>query len=145
MPNITKKQKIWSNSYLELYHFPKQYCGLFIAINDYIPIESFKTAFNKAAEIAQKNNWKYFIFDKSNLTVFHQPSMEWYYTEWKKQLLKIGLSKHYKILPKEDWFKISVEAGKEEIKTKYPNFDFNSFEVIYVENIMDAIESIELK
>jgi hypothetical protein len=61
--------------------------------------------------------------------------MEWYYTEWKKELLKLGLSQHYKILPPIPWFKTSVDAGIAEIKTNHPSFDFSKIQVTYINSI----------
>ena len=110
-----------------------------MASAEYIPIEDFKEAFTKAAEIAEQKKWCGFIFDKTALTTFHQPSMEWYYTTWKQQLLTFGLNKHYKILPTMPWFKTSVDAGLEEIKAKHPNFDFTQIEVNYIDSIDDLL------
>ncbi|MAC96616.1 MAG: hypothetical protein CMC96_14070 [Flavobacteriales bacterium] len=142
MINQSENEIIWSNDFLKLHNIPNKSCGLFVATKEYIPIESFKNAFEKAAVFAKQNNWQNFIFDKRNLTVFHQPSMEWYYTTWKKELASSGLTRHFKILPKENWFKASVEAGKDEIKSKYPNFNFDAFEVKYVDNVDEALSQI---
>lgn len=142
MTTKLENNPIWTNDFLELYTFSKENCGLFVCKTDYIPIEAFKSAFNQAVKFAADHNWKYFIFDKSNLNTFHQPSMEWYYTTWKMELLEIGIKTHFKILPKEPWFKTSVEAGIVEIKEKHPNFDFSSFSVIYVSNIDEALLQI---
>lgn len=138
----SKHEVIWSNDFLSLYTFADCNCGMFKATAEYIPIESFKTAFDQAARFAKDNKWKYFIFDKRNLNVFHQPSMEWYYTIWKKELLQYGVSTHFKILPKEEWFKKSVEAGKNEIKEKHPDFDFTAFDVNYVDNVDEALAQL---
>lgn len=145
MTNILGHTPIWSNDYLALYTFSEKQCGLFISKTEYILIEHFKNAFDQALIYAKSNNWNYFIFDKSNLNVFHQPSMEWYYTTWKKQLLNLGVKTHFKILPKEPWFKASVEAGLVEIKEKHPDFDFSAFKVIYVSNIDEALLKISAK
>jgi len=110
---------------------------------EYIPIEIFKESFLKIARAAKDRHWNSFIFDKSALTTFHQPSMEWYYTEWKKMLTENGLNVHYKILPPLKWFERSVEAGKHEITKKHPDFDFTIFSVHYVSDLDEAINSIK--
>lgn len=132
-------ENIWENDFVLIGSIDNSNAGFAKAKQSYIPIESFKTAFGKAYGYSKERNWKKFIFDKSNLNVFHQPSMEWYYTNWKKDLVDIGLTKHYKILPNEDWFKSSVKAGIAEIKLKYPEFDFNQFTVDYINKIEEAI------
>lgn len=65
--------------------------------------------------------------------------MEWYYTEWKQDLIKLGISTHYKILPEEAWFKVSVEAGIKDIKGKYPEVDFSSFTVKYIDSLEEVL------
>jgi len=132
---------LWKNDFVELRETADGRSGIAIATSNYIPIESFKEAFEKAENLAQDKEWNAFIFDKSNLDTFHQPSMEWYYTEWKKALSASGLHKHFKILPNIPWFKTSVEAGISEIKANYPDFDFSTFTVEYVEDLGSAIEA----
>lgn len=143
MNNQSENEVIWSNDFLKLHNIANKSCGLFVATKEYIPIESFKKAFEKAADFAKEYEWKAFIFDKSNLTVFHQPSMEWYYTSWKSNLANQGITMHFKILPEEPWFKASVDAGKSEIKSKYPDFNFDIFEVKYVNNVEEALRQIQ--
>lgn len=133
-------EMVWENDFLELFHNKDLNMGVCVANAEYIPIEDFKEAFTKAAEIAEQKKWRGFIFDKTALTTFHQPSMEWYYTTWKQQLLTFGLNKHYKILPTMPWFKTSVDAGLEEIKAKHPNFDFTQIEVKYINSIDDLLK-----
>jgi hypothetical protein len=134
---------ILENEYLvckELKGLNTAYCS---AKLEYIPIDFFKESFLKMADAVKGRNWTNFIFDKSALTTFHQPSMEWYYTEWKMMLVKEGLSRHFKILPPLKWFERSVEAGKDEIIKNNPSFDFSLFSVNYVDNLDEAIAEIK--
>ncbi len=134
-PRLTK---LWENEFVVISEFNDKKIGAALAKSDYIPISSFKSAFQQAGIFAKEKSWNSFLFDKSKLSVFHQPSMEWYYTEWKMGLLEIGLSNHYKILPEIDWFKVSVEAGIVEIKKKHPHIDFDKFNVKYINAISDV-------
>lgn len=134
---------ILENEYLVFKELEGLNTAICSAKGEYIPIEVFKESFLKMAEVVKERSWKNFIFDKSALTTFHQPSMEWYYTEWKMMLLKEGLSNHFKILPPLKWFERSVEAGKHEIKQNNPDFDFSLFSVEYVDNLDEAIAEIK--
>lgn len=134
---------LWQNEFIEIEENSSCNCGIVVAKREYIPIQDFKEAFLMAKELATEKKWKSFIFDKHNLTVFHQASMEWYYTEWKNDLVKIGLTLHFKILPLESWFKASVDAGISEIKSKHPEIDFDAFEVRYVKTITEALQVIQ--
>jgi len=114
--------------------------GLISAKKDYIPIENFKIGFSEISKHLKDQGLNSIIFDKRNLTVFHQPSMEWYYTSWKMDLIEVNVRRHYKILPALPWFEKSVEAGKNEIKANHPDFDFSQFTVTYVTNPEEAVK-----
>lgn len=132
---------LWQNDFLNLFHHDKLNMGICVVTKEYIPIAEFKSAFLKASEFAKEKDWKGFVFDKTALTTFHQPSMEWYYTSWKQSLLEYGLKKHYKILPPAPWFKTSVDAGIDEIKSNHPSFDFSQIEVTYINSIEELEHS----
>lgn len=134
-------EQLWEDDFVFIGSIKDYSIGLAKAKKEYIPMDEFKLAFNKALDLAKSQGWNKFVFDKSNLNVFHQPSMEWYYTFWKKQLIDLGLTQHYKILPKESWFKSSVEAGIVEIKEKHPNFDFNAFSVNYIDSLDESFQN----
>jgi len=107
----------------------------------YIPVEKFVESFTEIGKVIIQHNIEKFIFDKRALRAFHQPTMEWYFVEWKQKLLSKGLTKHRKILPKEEWFKKCVEAGKASIMKDYPNLPIESFNIEYYSSIMDCIKN----
>jgi hypothetical protein len=109
------------------------------ALTNYIPLEPFKEIFNFIGELARKKNLTKLIFDKRKLTVFHQPSMEWYFVEWKEKMFDQGLNTHRKILPADDVFRQSVRIGREKIDKNYPTKKFNQMDIQYAETIEDAL------
>ena len=131
---------IKENKYLTFEILDDEKIGIVTAKQSYIPITQFKESFIEVGKILTKNNINALIFDKSNLDTFHQPSMEWYYVDWKLLLAEDGLKRHYKILPNDVWFQKSVEAGKNEIYEKYPEFDYSKFSVTYINKVEEAIE-----
>ncbi|MFT4736869.1 MAG: hypothetical protein ACI8QD_002685 [Cyclobacteriaceae bacterium] len=84
-----------------------------IAIQEYVSIEAFKTTFQTILSIASKANFHTLIFDKRALTTFHQPTMEWYYVDWKVSAAELGIVNHFKILPPMEWFQKAVAIAKE--------------------------------
>ena len=109
------------------------------ATTTYIPIEEFKAIFNYISESATQETVTKLIFDKRKLTVFHQPSMEWYFVEWKEKMFDLGLKTHRKILPQDEIFKQSVKIGREKIKSIFPNGKSLLMDIQYAETIEDAI------
>jgi hypothetical protein len=109
------------------------------ALTNYIPLEPFKEIFNFIGDLAKKKNLTKLIFDKRKLTVFHQPSMEWYFVEWKEKMFDQGLNTHRKILPADDVFRQSVRIGREKIDKNYPTKKFNQMDIQYAETIEDAL------
>lgn len=109
------------------------------ATSNYIPIGEFKEIFNAIETLVRGKNISKLIFDKRKLTVFHQPSMEWYFVEWKEKMFDLGLKTHRKILPNDDIFKQSVKIGREKIKAMHPNGKFTLMDIQYADSIEDAV------
>lgn len=114
---------------------------IFCQLNEeYTPIENFKETFNLISELAKKNKYSKFIFDKRALRTFHQPSMEWYFITWKQDMLKLGINTHRKVLPELDWFKKAVQIAKIDLEAKFPENVFKKLDIQYCNSIEEAIE-----
>lgn len=130
----------FENEYTVIYFCEKEGYILCIAKAAFIPIDEFMNIFKKNTELAKTNKFKKFIFDKRSLRAFHQPSMEWYYIEWKQEVFENGIDKHYKILPHELWFQRAVEAGKAQILKDYPENILHQVDIRYFDSIKNALE-----
>jgi hypothetical protein len=106
---------------------------------EYIPIEHFKDTFFHISELVRAGHNAKFVFDKRALRAFHQPSMEWYYVVWKRDMLEHGLRVHRKILPTEPWFRKSVMIAKEQIQRQYPDNVFAQLDIQYCDTLETAI------
>lgn len=106
---------------------------------DYIPIGDFKEIFLQIGEIVKDGDFEKFIFDKRSLRAFHQPTMEWYFIHWKKEMLGYGLKAHRKILPAEKWFEKMVKIAKDQIMQNYPDNVIDQLDIRYCESIEEAI------
>ena len=111
------------------------------ATSAYIPIKEFKEAFTSIGEMVARQKITKLIFDKRKLSVFHQPSMEWYFVEWKEKMLDSGLSTHRKLLPADNVFRESVKIGRAKINKAYPNGRFHNMDIAYAESLEDAIKN----
>lgn len=109
-------------------------------LSDYIPIEEFKAVFLQISEIVKAGDFTKFIFDKRSLRAFHQPTMEWYFIHWKKDMLAYGIDKHRKILPDEKWFEKMVQIAKAQILENYPENIISQLDIRYCDSIEDAIK-----
>ncbi|SFO42790.1 hypothetical protein SAMN04488519_106266 [Algoriphagus ornithinivorans] len=107
---------------------------------DYIPIEDFKETFNQIGEIVKAGKYEKFIFDKRSLRAFHQPTMEWYFIHWKKDMLAYGVKTHRKILPDEKWFEKMVQIAKNQILETYPDNIIDQLDIKYCDTIEEAIK-----
>jgi hypothetical protein len=108
-------------------------------LSDYIPIEDFKETFRNITSIVESGKYEKFIFDKRSLRAFHQPSMEWYFLNWKNKMLELGLQKHRKILPEEKWFEKMVMIAKEQILKNNPDNIIHLLDIKYCDSIEEAI------
>ncbi len=109
--------------------------------HSYIPMEQFQELFEATGLLIVQYNATKLVFDKRALRVFHQPSMEWYFTEWKERMFYKGLKTHRKILPNDPVFKTSVKIGREKIDKLYPSKKFHEMDIQYFDNINDAINN----
>jgi len=125
----------------KLSFIPGKGIAVITATSTYIPIEEFKEIFEKTGELVKKEKISKLIFDKTELKVFHQPSMEWYFTQWKEKMFDLGLKKHRKILPNDDVFKKSVQIGREKILKDFPNIKAHQMEILYSNTLEDAINN----
>jgi hypothetical protein len=108
-------------------------------LTDYIPIDDFKEVFSEISKIVENGKFEKFIFDKRSLRAFHQPSMEWYFLNWKNKMLEFGLKKHRKILPEEKWFEKMVMIAKEQIMKNNPDNIIHLLDIRYCNSIEEAI------
>lgn len=106
---------------------------------DYIPMDDFKVIFNQIGDIVKVGYYEKFIFDKRSLRAFHQPTMEWYFIHWKKDMLEYGVTKHRKILPAEKWFEKMVQIAKLQIFQNYPDNIIDQLDIQYCDSIEEAI------
>ena len=143
LPKLNYKYElIIDKDYGKVFLLPESKIIICELIKEYVPIEDFKSIFNEITSIIKENKIKKFIFDKQNLRVFHQPSMEWYFVEWKKEIYEMGMATHRKILPQNDMvFKIAVQAGREQILLNYKNTIIEKLDIQYKTSIEEAIES----
>ena len=109
------------------------------ATNTYIPMEEFKAIFNETEKLVLKEKLTKLLFDKRALKIFHQPSMEWYFIEWKDKMYNFGLTKHRKLLPNDKIFRESVKIGREKIMREHPNLNIQRLDIQYFENFEDAL------
>ncbi len=108
---------------------------------DYVPIEKFKKIFGVLGEFIKEHKVEKFIFDKRHLQTFHQPSMEWYFLDWKKEMFEYGMKIHRKILPPGDlWFKEAVLAGRVQIMANNPDNIIDQLDIQYRDSIEEAIK-----
>ena len=108
-------------------------------LSDYVPIEDFKEVFTEIGELVKAGDFTKFIFDKRALRAFHQPTMEWYFIHWKKEMLGYGVKTHRKILPAEKWFEKMVQIAKAQILTQYPDNIIDQLDIAYCDTIEEAV------
>ncbi|WP_226390513.1 hypothetical protein [Penaeicola halotolerans] len=127
--------------YAKIYHEPSLGIVICELTADYIPIDEFKKTFMQMIDLVKGGGYTKFIFDKRALRAFHQPSMEWYFIIWKKQMMEHGVKTHRKILPDEPWFEKTVMIAKDQILKEFPDNIIGQLDIRYCNSIDEAIES----
>jgi hypothetical protein len=107
---------------------------------NFIPFKNFQEIFGQVEELLKKHAVKKLIFDKTSLNVFDQPSMEWYYLDWKVRMMKNhGLKDHRKILPNDSFFKKSVDIGRGKILNSHPDHAIQQVNIRYYNSLQEAL------
>ncbi|MGF1532453.1 MAG: hypothetical protein ACFCUI_02020 [Bernardetiaceae bacterium] len=110
-------------------------------LQSYTEIDNFKAMLYKKAELIEQYGCDLFVFDKRSIRGFHQPSMEWYYLEWKPEMYRrFGLRVHRKLFTTETWFLKCIEAGRAEIKRRDPGSIVHTMDITIVDTIAQAID-----
>jgi hypothetical protein len=99
----------------------------------------FKEAFLEIGVLIKSGGFEKFIFDKRALRAFHQPTMEWYFIHWKKEMLGYGVKTHRKILPEEKWFEKMVQLAKAQILADHPDHIIDQLDIAYCDTLEAAI------
>jgi len=135
-------KRIRKSRYAEVYYSDQLKTIVCLATQPYIPINRFRRLFNRMARFIKKNPVELFIFDKRALETFDQPSMEWYFTDWKPRMAEFGLTTYRKILPAAEWFAQAVEAGKADIKRKMPDNPAFGYDIQYTNDYAEALGGV---
>jgi len=133
--------EIFVNEYAKGFINEEQKTIACVLTADYVPIGKFKQIFEMLSDEITEGDYIKFVFDKSNLRTFHQPSMKWYFTEWKTEVINYGLTRHYKVLPKLEYFRKSVEAARKPLLAKYPKDLLAKLRIEYFETIEEAVNA----
>ncbi len=111
-----------------------------VAVADFIPKNEFEPIFRQAGTEIKAKNAKRMVFDKRNFKIFDQPSMIWYHIILKPEIkATTGMVTYRKLLPDDKTFRMSVEIGRKHIKTHNPEFNFEDFDIKYMDSMEEAL------
>ena len=135
-------EQIFTNEFGSGYTNEEKSSIALVAQADYIPIKNFKQLFYMLGDEIEANPvYTKLIFDKRSLRTFHQPSMKWYFMDWKTEMIQYGLCKHYKILPDLGYFQKAVEAARKPLLKKFPQDVLAKLSIEYADDIEDALKA----
>jgi hypothetical protein len=130
---------LYENEYAECYSNKEKGIIACILKAEYVPISDFRKTFKALESEVKKGGYKRFVFDKRSLRTFHQPSMEWYFLEWKTEVFNYGLKEHRKILPDLKWFVKAVEIAKKDLDSRLPDDVRKQLQISYCNSLEEAI------
>ncbi len=146
MNTITQPEgllKIADAKVASLYYAAHQQAVVIVTKVEYISMDQFRELFSSVTSLIHIKRVQKLIFDKRSMKVFHQPSMEWYYTDWKtKMLANYGLRNHYKLLPNDMLFRKSVDIGRAKIQNAAPEGSLlKELNIRYFETLEEALDA----
>lgn len=113
------------------------------ALAPYLSEETFQNIFTQVAEmdLVRAGRVTTVVFDKRKLMYFHQPSMEWYFLNWKATMATYGVTRHRKLLPVYAAFRTAAGLGREALVRDHPTAPFHQLDIRYAESLREAFES----
>lgn len=132
-------REAYANEYAKVYTSEVHKTITCCLIADYVPIRYFVETFNQISKLGRTSAYNKFIFDKRELRTFHQPSMEWYFLEWKTEMLQYGLTKHRKLLPDLQWFVKAIEIARKPLESRMPADTRSQLDIVYCSSIAEAM------
>jgi hypothetical protein len=138
-PGTLEFEVAFEQRYAKVWYNRKRKIVLCELLADYVPIEDFKEVFGQIGEVVKAGDFEKFIFDKRALRAFHQPTMEWYFIHWKKEMLSYGVKIHRKILSDEKWFEKMVQIAKAQILIDYPDNIIDQLDIAYCDTLEAAV------
>jgi len=136
-----KAEFVFENNYVTATYLDDSHTLLCIVKTSYVPMADFQVTFNKMEALTQDRPITKMVFDKSKLTTFHQPSMEWYHVYWKEKMYDRGLKIYRKVLPSNEFFVQSVQVGRQNIRKNNPDFDFDKYDIQYFNTLEAALSN----
>ncbi len=137
--SLSTTQPLFTDEYLSLVHAPRFSTLIATARSHFIPEADFRESFRAIGELVRTHSVKKLVFDKRKLEVFHFPSMEWYYTEWKPAMVTHGLQWHAKLLPERRAFRLHVRLSREKIYRSVPQGLLDAVVVEYFDSLEAAL------
>lgn len=134
-------QLLHQSAHASLFGYPPSQALILRADANYIPMDEFQKLFEEIGQFVSKEGAVKLVFDKRHLTVFHQPSMEWYFVHWKEQMYFRGLRVHRKILPNDPLFVQSVKIARDKLNRLYPEGKFQQMDIQYTQTLSEALLS----
>ncbi|GAB4395151.1 MAG: hypothetical protein OHK0053_00410 [Microscillaceae bacterium] len=134
-------QLLHTSAHASLFGYSPSKALILRADANYIPMDEFQELFEEIGQFVSKEGAIKLVFDKRQLTVFHQPSMEWYFVHWKEQMYLRGLRVHRKILPNDPLFVQSVKIAREKLNRLYPEGKFQQMNIQYASTLSEALLS----
>lgn len=107
----------------------------------FIPMTDYQQTLEKLGELVRQEKVQKLIVDARQLLAYHQPSVEWSFLNWKRQMHEHGLNRYRYILSSTGEYRKNLENGLQKIRREHPEPTvLDQMDLAYCQSLEEAVE-----
>ncbi len=107
----------------------------------FIPMTDYQQTLEKLGELVRQEKVHKLIVDAQQLVAYHQPSVEWSFLNWKREMRNHGLTSYRYVLPNGGEYRKNLENGIRKIRRDHPNMEvLDRMDLTYCHSLEEAVE-----
>jgi|GEM_PF-7004584 len=107
----------------------------------FIPMTEYQQTLEKIGELVKQEKVHKLIVDARQLVAYHQPSVEWSFLNWKREMSTYGLNSYRYVVPNSGEYRKNLENGIQKIRRDHPDTDLlDRMDLAYCRSLEEAVE-----
>ncbi|MDJ1499073.1 hypothetical protein [Xanthocytophaga agilis] len=138
--NVSSTEELYGDQYTTVYFLLVQKIAIVKVHNAFVPMSNYREALRQIAGFAEQRQINKLIIDAQNLVAYHRPSVEWSFTDWKRQAFNHGLSVYCYVLPRNEEYQKKLKNEIHRIKNANPDLGFlKQIRISFCDSLDEAV------
>ncbi len=107
----------------------------------FIPMTDYQQTLEKLGELVKQEKVQKLIVDARQLLAYHQPSLEWSFLNWKREMQRHGLMRYRYVLANTGDYRRNMENGILKMRREHPETELlDRMDLAYCRSVEEAVE-----